>query len=184
MTDENSSPSSPEPKPRVRRISNPRPKKTAPAKVLEADAPIVEIEFPVEEPQLSQDWPDAESVSEAPDSPAETKRKRRRRKGKGGKNQSPPLVDEISAPAEPPSPITKPPSLPLPLPIPQAQAQAQAQTRGPVNPEELAKKAWKIFLAEVSEEGVALIGDHDARELSKRCFRLAEIFIEEQGRRR
>lgn len=46
----------------------------------------------------------------------------------------------------------------------------------------LAKKAWKIYLAEVSEEGVVLIGDQDARELSKRCFRLAEIFMDEQAR--
>ena len=44
--------------------------------------------------------------------------------------------------------------------------------------------AWKIYLAEVSEEGVALIGDNDAKDLSRRCFRLAEIFVEEQMRRR
>ena len=31
---------------------------------------------------------------------------------------------------------------------------------------------------------VALIGDNDAKDLSRRCFRLAEIFIEEQTRRR
>lgn len=48
----------------------------------------------------------------------------------------------------------------------------------------LSKLAWKIYLAEVSEEGVALIGDNDAKELSRRCFRLAEIFMEEQTRRR
>ncbi|MCX6847220.1 MAG: hypothetical protein NTU84_11850 [Verrucomicrobia bacterium] len=53
-----------------------------------------------------------------------------------------------------------------------------------VDAEQLAKFAWKIYLAEVSEEGVALIGDNDARELSRRCFRLAEIFLEEQARRR
>lgn len=56
-------------------------------------------------------------------------------------------------------------------------------SRSRVNPEELAKKAWKIFLAEVSEEGLALIHDNDARELSRRSFRLAEIFLEEAGRR-
>ncbi len=48
----------------------------------------------------------------------------------------------------------------------------------------LTKLAWKIYLSEVSEEGVALIGDSDAKELSRRCFRLAEIFMEEQSRRR
>ena len=52
------------------------------------------------------------------------------------------------------------------------------------DPEALSKLAWKIYLSEVSEEGVALIGDNDAKELSRRCFRLAEIFLEEQARRR
>jgi len=47
----------------------------------------------------------------------------------------------------------------------------------------VAKNAWKIYLAEVSEEGVALIGDNDARELARRCFRLSEIFLEEEDRR-
>jgi hypothetical protein len=56
-------------------------------------------------------------------------------------------------------------------------------TRSKVDPELLARHAWKIFLAEVSEEGIALISDHDARELTRRCFRLAEIFLEEQTRR-
>ncbi|GAA5483748.1 hypothetical protein [Haloferula sargassicola] len=46
----------------------------------------------------------------------------------------------------------------------------------------VAKKAWRIFLAEVSEEGLALIGDNDARELSRRSFRLAELFLEEAAR--
>ena len=49
--------------------------------------------------------------------------------------------------------------------------------------EKVAKNAWKIFLAEVSEEGVALIGDNDARELARRCFRLSEIFLEEEHKR-
>ncbi len=48
---------------------------------------------------------------------------------------------------------------------------------------QVAKKAWKIFLAEVGEEGLALINDHDAREISRRSFRLAEIFLEEEARR-
>jgi len=64
------------------------------------------------------------------------------------------------------------------------QQQQPPQQRFKIDSEELAKRAWKIYLAEVSEEGVALIGDSDARELSRRCFRLAEIFLEEQSRRR
>jgi len=42
--------------------------------------------------------------------------------------------------------------------------------------------AWKIYLAEVSEEGIALINDSDAREIARRCFRLAAIFLDEQAR--
>lgn len=52
-----------------------------------------------------------------------------------------------------------------------------------LDPEQLAKKAWKIFLSEVSEEGLALINDNDARQLSQRSFKLAEIFLEEAARR-
>jgi hypothetical protein len=46
-----------------------------------------------------------------------------------------------------------------------------------------AAHAWQIYLAEVSEEGVALIGDQDAKELARRCFRLAEVFLQESARR-
>ncbi|RYD48367.1 MAG: hypothetical protein EOP85_03680 [Verrucomicrobiaceae bacterium] len=67
---------------------------------------------------------------------------------------------------------------------PQQPQQHQQQQRPRIDPELLTKMAWKIYLAEVSEEGVALIGDNDAKELSRRCFRLAEIFAEEQMRRR
>lgn len=47
----------------------------------------------------------------------------------------------------------------------------------------VASKAWKIYKAEVAEEGLALIDDNDARERSRRSFRLAEIFLEEAARR-
>jgi len=64
------------------------------------------------------------------------------------------------------------------------QPQAQQQVQAPqIDAKELSKRAWKIFLSEVSEEGLALIGDKEGRELSKKSFRLAEIFLEEQGRR-
>ena len=57
------------------------------------------------------------------------------------------------------------------------------QQKAKLDPEKVSKKAWSIFLAEVSEEGVALITDNDARELSRRCFRLAELFLQEEQRR-
>jgi hypothetical protein len=50
--------------------------------------------------------------------------------------------------------------------------------------DELCKKAWDIYLAEVSEEGVELFPDNDARELARRSFRLAEIFLQEELRAR
>ncbi len=58
-----------------------------------------------------------------------------------------------------------------------------ATPRVNLDPDEVARKAWKIYLAEVSEDGLALIGDNEARELSRRSFRIAEVFLEEQARR-
>lgn len=109
-------------------------------------------------PDSDPDWQDAapETVGGAGSSSSSesAKRKRKRRRGKGGGS-----VPEEVAPAQAPVPKAK------------------------VNPEQLAKSAWKIYLAEISEEGVALVGDHDARDLARRCFRLAEIFLEEQDKR-
>jgi hypothetical protein len=141
------------------------------------------------------DWPEPEAASTGNSNQGEgAKRKRRRRKGKGQGQGAPqaaaPFVAENSASpsqelGEPfeqtqdaprpaaPQPSMKPPAPPQPAP-----------PRPRIDPELLTKMAWKIYLAEVSEEGVALIGDNDAKDLSRRCFRLAEIFIEEQTRRR
>lgn len=44
----------------------------------------------------------------------------------------------------------------------------------------VAKRAWKIFLGEVGEEGLALIADKDARELARRSLRVAEIYSLEE----
>lgn len=48
--------------------------------------------------------------------------------------------------------------------------------------DEVAKYAWKIYLAEISEEGVRLVDDRAARELARRCFELAVTFLDEQQR--
>ncbi len=53
-----------------------------------------------------------------------------------------------------------------------------------VDHEDVSKKAWKIFLAEVAEDGLGLITDKDAKEMAKRSFRVAELFLEEDARRR
>lgn len=104
-----------------------------------------------------------------------TKRKRRRKKGKGGSSQSVAQPVGSDAPAEMAENSSAADSAPAPRPV--------HQPRLKLDSEAVAKLAWKIYLAEVSEEGVALIGDSDAKELSRRCFRLAEIFMEEQARR-
>jgi hypothetical protein len=44
----------------------------------------------------------------------------------------------------------------------------------------VAKRAWKIFLGEVNEEGLALVADKDARELARRSLRIAEIYTQEE----
>lgn len=53
-----------------------------------------------------------------------------------------------------------------------------------VDPEELYRRAWKIFLGEVTEEGLALMDDRTAAEASRRAFKVAEIFLQEAGRHR
>jgi hypothetical protein len=120
--------------------------------------------------------PDPSGAAEA--SPQEkNKRKRRRKKGKGGgsQNAAPTSSGDVSSETADQSPAVEVSGPPQPAPA--------RQTRVKLDSEGVSKLAWKIFLAEVSEEGVALIGDSDAKELSRRCFRLAEIFMEEQARR-
>ncbi len=194
--------------PRVRRISNPRPKKSAQKAAAKSDVESVVVPAPVtpkeekaahavEEssaPEAQQDWPEAETISEGGGKSGNDKRKRRRRKGKGGQNsqQPAPSAEEVVSLAEATSSSGDEegvPSATVPVPAavqaprPPQQNQQHQHNRPQVSAEVLAKRAWKIFLAEVSEEGVSLISDQDARELSKRCFRLAEIFLDEQGRR-
>lgn len=48
----------------------------------------------------------------------------------------------------------------------------------------VASRAWKMFLAEVSEEGLALMDDQTAREAARRAFRCAEFFMMEESRRK
>ena len=138
----------------------------------------------------SGEWPEPDAASSGGTGSPDNKRKRRRRKGKGqspqshalsNANEEGPAHDDAAEPA-----LAAAPTGGAPRPAPAAQPplpQRQPTPRGKVDPETLARKAWKIFLAEVSEEGVALISDQDARELARRCFRLAETFIEEQSRR-
>lgn len=195
--------------PKVRRISNPRPKKKAPA--ASADAPVSEVaaanEAPVAESGAATEWPEPETISDSSSEGGDAKRnKRRRRKGKGNKGNGPRDISDAPVGGEdsPPLPVMveagesetpvvaaseqQAPQQPAQAPRPPQQHQQRPQQlhqqpRPQQDPQVLAKKAWKIYLAEISEEGVSLISDQDARELSRRCFRLAEIFLDEQGRK-
>ncbi len=202
-------PAGPPSTPAVRRISQPRPRKS-PAKPASSDAteaapapavaPRGEDRPPAsaavdaapgtshQEP-VTDAWPEPEAPISGGHAASDAKRKRRRRKGKGQSAQphaaaasteenlsSDDAVEHLAVVA------TAPPAAPRHPEAPQSPPRPPAP-RAKMDPETLANKAWKIFLAEVSEEGVALIGDQDARELARRCFRLAEIFIEEQARR-
>lgn len=173
--------------PKVRRISNKNPRKAAKsakqAKPAEQDIPVEE--FDSSPPTESSDDTDPS------DKPEGSKKKSRRRRGKGK-----------SSPKEGEQPEGDPPISEETINLSDAdskesnqrderqggrrdqQKQRHAQKQRPkLDSDKVAKNAWKIFLAEVSEEGVALIGDNDARELARRCFRLAEIFLEEESRR-
>ena len=54
----------------------------------------------------------------------------------------------------------------------------------PVDPDELNRRAWKIFLGEVTEEGLALMDDRTAAEAARRSFRVAELFLIEASHHR
>ncbi len=106
--------------------------------------------------------------------PPGNSKKRRRRKKKHGQSQG----QQVQAVA--PAADYYPPQVAeavAPAPV------MHAAPRPKLDSEEVTNKAWKIFISEVGEEGLALIDDHDAREISRRCFRLAEIFLEEASRR-
>lgn len=180
--------------PREQRIPNPRPKKPAKVAIAPAGMPLAsDAEPPMAEPEVPEipassslrgDWPEPEPASAGASGVAENpKRKRRRKKGKGHNPQTAEATgDDESSPQEIGEPAV--PSVPQPMPSPGPPPRPVLAPRARIDPDVLAKLAWKIYLAEISEEGVALVGDIDAKELSRRCFRLAEIFIEEQSRRR
>ena len=95
------------------------------------------------------------------------KRRRRRRKGQGGEADEGPVGNEGGNPSR----------------GDEVRPQQRPVSRLQIDPEKIEKKAWKIFLSEVSEEGLALVSDQDAKEIGRRSFRLAEIFLEEASKR-
>jgi hypothetical protein len=132
--------------------------------------------------------PDAEGI---PKPDKKRSNRRRRGKGKSGAKEietlaasQAPVEEIISLAVEDPKPRPEQKDRTEPRDKPQENRPQQPQKpRRKPDPGKVAKNAWKIFLAEVSEEGVALIADNDARELARRCFRLSEIFLEEEEKR-
>jgi len=183
-----------EPTLKIRRISNKNPKKAA--KVAKEKMPT-KHEVPIEEFDSTPPAGD-DARGENSEMSGEAKRKNRRRRGKGKSSlkegessaETTPVSEETINLGDVDSSESSLHSRDSPhrqdnqagRKEPQNQRPPQKQRNRP-DQDKIAKNAWKIFLAEVSEEGVALIGDNDARELARRCFRLAEIFLEEEGRR-
>jgi hypothetical protein len=54
----------------------------------------------------------------------------------------------------------------------------------PVDAKALARKAWKLYQADIAEEGIALVDDKAGRTLALRSFDLARIFLEEKARQK
>ncbi len=167
--------------PKVRRISSKPPRKSA-----NSESPSDES-TPIEDSKT-------DSTSRTDTTPkADQKRSNRRRRGKGKSIQKDAESPIAHLPIVVEETISLAPETSQPLATNQEQLEPRHKTpenrpqpqkpRRKLDPEKVAKNAWKIFLAEVSEEGVALIADHDARELARRCFRLSEIFLEEEERR-
>ncbi|MES2997162.1 MAG: hypothetical protein V4733_10175 [Verrucomicrobiota bacterium] len=163
------------PAPRPRRTSNSRARKEDPKDVAPAteDARLgpagmqVIDETTGDSSSQVEPWAEPETVSAEPAGTGKSKRKRRRKKGRKEVEES------IADPEEADGATSEP-----------AAVRAPQAARPRPDTEAVAKLAKKIYLSEVSEEGVALINDQDARELSRRCFKIAEIFLEEQGRRK
>ncbi len=166
--------------PKVRRISNKNPRKTAkPASSEDTDGQ----EVPIEEFDSSPPSGDLEK-SEG------SKKKSRRRRGKGKSQKESESPDDASPVTEETINLSDGESKDSDERDDRQNGRRDQQKQRPpqkqrprLDSDKVAKNAWKIFLAEVSEEGVALIADNDARELARRCFRLSEIFLEEESRR-
>lgn len=168
--------------PKVRRISNKNPRKTA-KDAEKASAAKDNTGEPISETARKPKAAPKESpTQDIEDAKPAQKRSNRRRRGKGNSTQDDSDQAKGDDSSGEPS-ATTPEAGDDNGEKPKARDQRPTQKpRRKLDPEKVGKNAWKIYLAEVSEEGVALIGDNDARELARRCFRLSEIFLEEENR--
>jgi hypothetical protein len=149
----------------------------APAQPAERSASVEPKPAPWTEPEVSEG-------SSAGESAAKRKRKRRR-KGKGGTspNSGNASFPESPSEADGSSPSMRSAELPAEAARDSSAPPKSHAPRVSFDPTAVSKMAWKLYQGEIGEEGIALIDDHDARDLVRRCFRLAEIFLDEQARR-
>jgi hypothetical protein len=151
------------------------PKPTPADPSVEKSAPVYPV-FDSVESMAGEGISESAASGESPPQEGVKRNKRRRKKGKGGGSANSAQAALADPSAEPVEETSAGAAATTPHPARQARLKLDSES--------VSKLAWKIYLAEVSEEGVALIADSDAKELTRRCFRLAEIFVEEQTRRR
>lgn len=128
-------------------------------------------------------WPEPETVQGGSEGSSSNGKRKRRRKKKGGQGGVPTQGSQDGSSSLRHSPGSASGEEGVSSPSPKPHSAQPSGPRIPIDQEDLAKKAWKIFLGEIGEEGLALVGDQEGRELSRRSFKLAEIFLEEKARR-
>jgi hypothetical protein len=129
-------------------------------------------------------WPEPETVQGGSEGSSSNGKRKRRRKKKSGQGAASVQGLQDGSPSSPRHAVGSASTEEgVSSPSPKPQSTQPAGPRVPIDQEDLAKKAWKIFLGEIGEEGLALVGDQEGRELSRRSFKLAEIFLEEKARR-
>jgi hypothetical protein len=170
----------------AKKASRPRPSKKpkiSDSKSPEPEVVVADVAHTVAE--IKAEWPAPEEASSGGSQSQSDSAKRKRRRRKGKSTSSAPVVFESDA-SQDGHQLVATPELEAEKPQRESTSfpQPQQAPRSKPSPEFLTKMARKIFLEEIGEEGVALITDQDARDLARRCFRLAEIFVDEQARRR
>jgi hypothetical protein len=128
-------------------------------------------------------WPEPETVQGGGEGSSSSGKRKRRRKKKGGQGGAQIQGSQESSSSLKSSPGSFSGDEGVSSPSAKPQSAQPSGPRVPIDQDDLAKKAWKIFIGEIGEEGLALVGDQEGRELSRRSFKLAEIFLEEKARR-
>lgn len=179
-----------------------------------AGEPAAPAPAPVEKPAEAPAAPVAEQPKPQEQQPRKERNNGSRKDRKPEKQQQPAPVAEKTAQPERPSDIENPDAAPQLPPAPgfaapetvggneggsnsrrkrrrnrnrnreNGQQPQQPQASPQVDKEELVRRAWKIYLGEVTEDGLALMDDRTAAEAARRSFRVAEIFLIEAARHR